>query len=58
MKCRHDACTCAVEEEGYCSEACRNAGPLPAGMCECGHEECGAVVPMDEREPGVFAPEA
>jgi hypothetical protein len=58
VNCQHDACRCTVEEGGFCSEACRNAGPLPAGVCECGHEECGAVVPMDEDGPAVLPPEA
>lgn len=53
MDCQHETCTCNVEEGGFCSEACRGAEPLPAGVCQCGHEECGAVVPMDKDGPAV-----
>jgi hypothetical protein len=57
MECRHPACTCQVQGDDFCSEACRNADPLVSGICECGHDGCGAVVAMDDA-PGVLPGEA
>ncbi|HLU32346.1 MAG TPA: hypothetical protein VK088_11330, partial [Acidimicrobiia bacterium] len=58
MECQHQACTCTVDDGQFCSEACRNADPLVTGVCECGHEGCGAVVPMENDGPAVLPHEA
>ena len=46
--CVHDPCTCTVDEDMYCSEACRagdegdpaDARHLP---CACGHPGCAGT---------------
>jgi hypothetical protein len=54
MMCGHTGCGCEVlEDQGYCSEACRRmtalgqtASPMDSegSRCECGHAECQDAV--------------
>lgn len=43
--CGHDACGCAVQEDGdrFCSDSCRLAAETggPPTPCDCAHPECG-----------------
>lgn len=41
--CRHPGCTCAARGDGFCSDACANAGSGQTDdLCPCGHGECQA----------------
>lgn len=45
MKCSHEMCQCAVQEETeYCSDHCRDAADqdMVEISCDCGHAGCGA----------------
>jgi hypothetical protein len=47
MECRHDGCTCQVEDGEFCSDHCREHAGHDEGSeghaCECGHPGCAAA---------------
>lgn len=61
MECQHEACNCTIEGGSYCSEYCRtqSGSSLVPGLCECGHDECGALIETgDDDGPTVLPPKA
>jgi hypothetical protein len=57
-KCEHEPCSCPRSEifGAYCCAACKEAqeandgGETPLTECQCGHEDCGGVPEISERE--------
>jgi len=43
MHCKHEKCQCHgehVQQDGYCSDTCRQGKTSSNGACECGHPDC------------------
>ena len=54
-KCAHPACECVVEKGGrfgkYCSEHCKEAGPMMVLRCHCHHPQCTEAAARSTANP-------